>query len=84
MYRQINLSTPFPNRAPGENWQGKESLITSTKGDMPNKTLYEIKLTPEVIDRIKDYNDNHKYDNYDFENGKSKFIGDSEYGITRK
>jgi hypothetical protein len=84
MYRQINLSTPFPNRAPGENWQGKESLITSTKGDMPNKTLYEIKLTPETIKEIKFYNSTHDYDNFDFKNGKSTFIEANPDIIKRK
>ena len=54
MYRQISLVDPFPNRSPGENWQGKERMITSKGysiyGEEPK---YEILLNPGIMQGIR-------------------------------
>lgn len=85
LYRIIDLSNPFPNRDPGENWYGKTDLITSTKNDIENKTVYEIRLNSSTISELKDYNANHKYDTFDLNTQeKSSLINDPSYGITRK
>ena len=70
--RPISLTTPFPNlRESGPNWNGTakngtfdlpttyitSGTPTNPKGDkVYSKAMYSIKLTPELINNIKKYN----------------------------
>lgn len=68
-------------RYPGANWGGKNSLttnktyqglvekyITSTAKYMyEGEPMYSITLTPKTIKNIRNYNRNHKYDDFDLE-----------------
>ncbi len=60
VYRQINLTDPFPSRVAGENWsewisqdKNKKQLANSFEGE-PN---YTFELTNNLITKIKEYND---------------------------
>ena len=60
MYRQISLTDPFPNRNPGENWEGKSSLITSNGYKIySNAPKYTIELTPTLMKEIRNYGTNY-------------------------
>jgi hypothetical protein len=76
MYRIIDLNDPFPNnRKPGENWYGKEHLITNTKDELRKKMLYTIELNSSSIERIRQYNLHNSYTTFDLgQMEKSKFI----------
>lgn len=68
IYRVIDLDNPFPGsdgnaRQPGENWVGKENLITENRdangmGVYSLEPLYSITLTPAAIKEIR--KDNHE------------------------
>lgn len=87
MYRQINLESPFPNRDPGENWKGKEKLITgvNTKTVAYEQGIYTIELDGEKIRRVKDYNDDNPYDTFNLNDmEKSWFITEYDDIVKRK
>jgi len=56
MYRQISLTDPFPGRSPGENWNGKVSLITAKHYTIYGMTpLYRMSLTPPIMQTIRGF-----------------------------
>ncbi len=67
MYRLIDLSDPFPNRTPGANWVGKESIISSTKDRLNSLKRFEINLTRSSIQNIRSYNEVHSYEPFNIE-----------------
>jgi len=67
MYRIIDLNDPFPNRQPGANWVGKESVISSTKDRLSTLQRFVINLNTSSIDRIRDYNDKYSYEPFVYE-----------------
>lgn len=67
MYRIIDVNDPFPNRAPGANWYGKESIITSTKDKLSTLQRFVINLNSSSIDRVRSYNDTHSYESFNIE-----------------
>jgi len=86
IYRPINMSNPFPNRTPGNNWQ---PLMNEIKvGDnnaiekMTRNTLeYEVYLGESEINTIKNYNNTNNY-NYTSmqtisDGGRSSFLRDT-------
>ena len=76
MYRLVDLNNPFPNREPGANWLGKESIITSTKDRLSTLQRFVINLNSSSIGRIRTYNDTHSYESFNIElkdvNGEMK------------
>jgi hypothetical protein len=70
IYRNINLSNPFPGilgtgRVPGSNWRNSEdisNIITNNRGVTTDRVyfdrdpLYKITLTPAIIKDIRQYN----------------------------
>ena len=81
MYRLIDLNTPFPNREAGENWYGKESLITSLD---PTKIMYEINLSSGAIRRIRDYNDTNPYDTFNLDEMERSLFIESNPNIIKR
>lgn len=73
IYRTIDLNNPFPGkdgdgRTPGQNWNSLELIenkITETKNAYNETPIYKITLTPETIKKIREYNDNHDYLDYE-------------------
>jgi hypothetical protein len=60
MYRQVSLTNPFPNRAPGENWAGEVTDITRDGYKVySNNPVYTINLTPGVMQGIRGYGTNY-------------------------
>lgn len=63
------------NRMPGENWNSQttiEAKILNARGakgyELYNKDpLYIIKLTPETIKKIREYNNDNKYDDFNLQ-----------------
>lgn len=71
IYRVVDLNNPFPNRAPGSNWSGSESLITNNRGVEADgvyglSPYYTIELDPAKIKEIR--RDNKGIDYGTFEN----------------
>lgn len=84
MYRLIDLKEPFPKRDPGDNWFGKENLITD---DVRSKIMYEINLTRGAIKLVKEDNalNPNSYSIFDYDvNGRNAFIEKYIGIITRK
>ena len=97
IYRPISLTNPFPGqdgttRRRGSNWADDSlvyNYITYSRGakeyDVYKKTpLYSIKLTPSLILKIREYNSNTNYSDYNLvcvngEKCKSNFIRSSEF-----
>lgn len=67
MYRLIDLNDPFPNREPGANWLGKESIISSTKDRLSTLQRFIINLNSSSIGRVRTYNDTHSYESFNIE-----------------
>ena len=74
-YRLIDLNNPFPDNQPGANWKGKESIITSTAGNITTLERFVIALNRSAINKIREYNDVYPYDTFNLtEMEQSKFI----------
>lgn len=65
LFRQISLTTPFPNRQAGENWNGwisntdnQQKLVNSFETD---NLEYSVELTNSMIQKIRNYNENNEY-----------------------
>lgn len=85
MYRPIDLNNPFPNRSPGYNWVGKESLITGNVSSLGSKTAYDIRLSPQSIRTIRNYNRTNPYDTFNLNNKQqSAFINQFSKIVIRK
>jgi hypothetical protein len=85
MYRTIDLIDPFPNREPGENWNGKVSLITDTSDTVRDKIIYEINLNTGSIKKIRQFNSNQSYVTFNLDDmERSRFIEDNIGIIDRK
>lgn len=78
-YRIIDLNNPFPGRAPGANWVGKESIITSTKDNLSTLERFEINLNRSAISQIRQYNDTHSYESFNIEEKLDKEGNKVEY-----
>lgn len=95
IYRPIALSNPFPGiygtgRTPGSNWNSSSdisSYITNNRGVKEDRLyydkypMYQITLTPALIQKIRDYNDTTTYNDFNMDclesNGrecKSQFL----------
>ena len=84
-YRLIDLENPFPGREAGANWNGYESIITSTKDNLSSLQRFVITLDRSRINRIREYNDVHSYDTFNLnEMEKSQFIEVNTNIIDRK
>lgn len=84
-YRIIDLNDPFPEREPGANWKGKETIITSTKDNLSSLQRFVISLDRSSINRIREYNDTHSYDTFNLnEMEKSPFVEANPNIIDRK
>ena len=88
MYRIIDLNDPFPDREPGANWKGKETIISSTKDRITSLERFRINLNRNSIKRVRDYNaaqGTNGYTTFDLTDmEKSKFIISNTSIITRK
>jgi len=87
MYRIVDLNDPFPNRNPGANWVGKESIITSTKDNITSMQKFVITLNRSSINRIRTYNDTHTYDTFTIDDPNTNVITAKTFGngvIVRK
>ena len=81
----IDLNDPFPERNPGANWVGKESIITSTKDKLSTLQRFVISLERSSINKVREYNDVHSYDTFDLnDKEKSSFIIANENIVDRK
>ncbi len=67
-YRRISLTKPFPDRDPGKNWNGTKNgksfvnyYIIDRKDDAYKDPMYEITLTPKLINDIRAYNSTTDY-----------------------
>lgn len=81
IYRPISLSNPFPGingegRSPGKNWAGEgtvETFITNNRGVKENRIyydtypMYQITLTPALIRKIREYNENTTYNDFNMD-----------------
>ena len=71
-YRIIDLENPFPkaendnNKLP-YNWFGKTNIITSTADNITNLKEHVINLDSNFIKNIREYNSNHSYDTFNFD-----------------
>lgn len=77
IYRPINLNDPFPDRNAGVNWYKWYSKDSNKKRlqESYSKLQYQVTLDNQIVAKIKDYNTNHNYLEWDnIENGESKFI----------
>ena len=80
VYREIDLSNPFPERDPGANWFGKTNLITNNRN-----IEFEISLNKSKINKVKEYNENNAYDTFNLnEMEKSLFIINNPSIVDRK
>lgn len=80
IYRPIDLNNPFPDidgtgRDSGSNWDGYHDIITSHTDIYSNKPMYTFYLTPSTIKRIRSYNKNNSYDDFNL-----KCVGDTGNG----
>ena len=81
-YRTIDLSDPFPEREPGANWYGKQSLITPTIETDPD---FEINLSRKAIIDIREYNKTNPYVTFNLnDQDKSYFVENNVTIIDRK
>lgn len=81
MFRIIDLDNPFPDREPGANWYGKESLIKSAN----MVTKFEININSSSVKTIREYNSNYPYDTFNLnEMEKSLFIINNTSIVKRK
>ena len=84
-YRIVDLKDPFPNREPGANWKGKETIITSTADRITSLQRFVINLNRNSIKRVREYNSVNSYDTFDLnEMEKSNFIIANQSIINRK
>lgn len=77
IYRPINLNDPFPDRNAGVNWYEWYSKDSNKRRleESYSKLQYQVTLDNQIVAKIKDYNANHNYLEWDnIENGESKFI----------
>lgn len=85
IYRPINLNNPFPDRNAGVNWYEWYSKDSNKKRlqESYSKLQYQVTLDNQTVAKIKDYNTNYNYLEWDnIENGESKFI--DEYFNTKR
>jgi hypothetical protein len=82
-YRQVSLKDMFPNRSPRENWAKPYAVsLTNTiekngYSIYRNEPKYLITLTENIMERIRNYNSTHSYDDINIENPyTSNFITD--------
>ncbi len=80
-YRRISLTNPFPNsnREPGKNWTGMKSgktladyYIVDREDEAYTNPMYEITLTSDLINEIRDYNATTDYFDWNMKNQKDK------------
>lgn len=96
IYRSIDLSKPFPDidgtgRNSGSNWTISDiaNVITNHQDIYSNKPMYTFILTPSMITKIRSYNKNNEYTDFNLSctNGKnciSDFVTaliKQEYGV---
>ena len=75
VYREIDLENPFPGksgeiRESGYNWKSEQiinEIITDNRGATTNQIynkepIYTITLTPQIINKIREYNKNNTYE----------------------
>ena len=77
IYRPIDLNNPFQDRHAGVNWYEWYSKPSHKKRlqESYSKLKYQVTLDNQTVAKIKDYNTNHNYLEWDnIENGESKFI----------
>lgn len=79
IYRPIDLNNPFPDRNAGVNWYEWYSKDSNKKRlqekESYSKLQYQVTLDNQTVAKIKDYNTNHNYLEWDnIENGESDFI----------
>lgn len=82
IYRPIDMSNPFPNRSPGNNWKTFMYDVNANKINATNKLNrnnleYTVTLTPEDISNIKKYNKNAQENNKNYTSLKT--IDDSGF-----
>ena len=85
IYRPIDLNNPFPDRNAGVNWYEWYSKDSNKKRlqESYSKLQYQVTLDNQTVAKIKDYNTNYNYLEWDnIENGESKFI--DEYFNTKR
>lgn len=96
VYRPVDITTPvstvFPNREEGSNWTTLYNTANGVDGDYDlamkrDKTEYQVTLTPELIQTIKNINDANENNNMTYNSlytisseGKSTLL--SEMGIS--
>ena len=84
-YRIVDLKDPFPNREPGANWKGKETIITSTADRITSLQRFIINLNRNSIKRVREYNSVNSYDTFNLnEMEKSNFIIANQSIVNRK
>lgn len=80
IYRSIDLSIPFPDidgtgRNSGSNWTTSNitNVITNHQDIYSNKPMYTFILTPSMITKIRSYNKNNEYTDFNLSctNGKN-------------
>lgn len=77
IYRPISINNPFPDRNAGVNWYEWYSKDSNKKRlqESYSKLQYQVALDNQTVAKIKDYNTNHNYLEWDnIENGESDFI----------
>lgn len=77
IYRPIDLNNPFPDRNAGVNWYEwyKKDSNKKRLQESYSKLQYQVTLDNQTVAKIKDYNTNHNYLEWDnIENGESDFI----------
>ena len=85
IYRPIDLNNPFPDRNAGVNWYEWYRKDSNKKRlqESYSKLQYQVTLDNQTAAKIKDYNTNHNYLEWDnIENGESEFI--DEYFNTKR
>lgn len=78
IYRPIDINNPFPNRNAGVNWYDWYNIPankTRLKESYSNLE-YTMEIDKEASSGIKNYNNNHKYFDWDgiTEDGRSEFV----------
>lgn len=78
IYRPIDLNNPFPDRNAGVNWYEWYKIPNNKKRleESYSKLQYQITLDIQTVAKIKNYNSNHNYLDWDGINsdGESNFI----------
>lgn len=78
IYRPIDINNPFPNRNAGVNWYSwyEEPANKNRLESSYDEVEYQIELDNQRIIKIKEYNNNHSYLDWDgiSDSGKSDFV----------